>query len=128
MLYDTDSGEVIAAVVRGCYNIDEGKLKIIGKGDNIVDLTSVSNVVNAIVLSLNAKNNVLYNTFNISNGKPIKLWDAIRDTLVKLDKKLPVIFKPLVFLRQPGRGITNVNFIFTYRLCQQGSFQRTHPR
>ena len=68
---------------------DEGKLKIIGKGDNIVDLTSVANVANAIILSLNSKSIALNNTFNISNGKPIKLWDAIRETLVKLGKKLP---------------------------------------
>lgn len=68
---------------------DEGKLKIIGKGENIVDLTSVANVANAIILSLNSNSIALNNTFNISNGKPIKLWDAIRETLVKLDKKLP---------------------------------------
>lgn len=55
----------------------EGRLKIIGSGENIVDLTSVENVVESIVLSINAPKNALNETYNITDGKPIKLWEAI---------------------------------------------------
>ena len=72
---------------------DKNKLKIIGDGENLVDLTPVSNVVDAIILSINNEA-ALNQTFNLSNGKPEKLWDKINDVLKKLDrnrieKKIP---------------------------------------
>ena len=72
---------------------DKNKLKIIGDGENLVDLTPVSNVVDAIILSMNNKS-ALNQTFNVSNGEPVKLWDKINAVLKKLDrneieKKIP---------------------------------------
>ena len=68
---------------------DEGKLKIMGKGNNIVDLTSVANAVDAIILSLHADGKALCQTYNISNGDPVNLWEKITLVLNKLNKKLP---------------------------------------
>lgn len=68
---------------------DEGRLKIIGNGKNWVDLTSVSNVVDAILLSLNASENALNEIYNISNGEPVLLWEKIEIVLEKLGRKLP---------------------------------------
>jgi nucleoside-diphosphate-sugar epimerase len=68
---------------------DEGRLKIIGNGENVVDLTSVANVVDAIILSLKADQKAINNIYNISNGAPLKLWDAIADVLQKLGRKPP---------------------------------------
>lgn len=70
----------------------EGKLKIMGTGDNIVDLTSVSNMVDAIVLSLSTKN--VNESYNISNGEPVNLWNSINSVLTKIGedsitKKIP---------------------------------------
>ena len=56
------------------------KLKIIGDGENLVDLTPVCNVVDAIILSMNNKA-ALNQTFNLSNGDPVKLWDKINAVL-----------------------------------------------
>ncbi len=69
---------------------DEGKLKVIGDGENIADLTSVANVADAIILSLNANEKGINNTYNITNGAPVKLWDSIADVLRKLDKEPPI--------------------------------------
>jgi nucleoside-diphosphate-sugar epimerase len=69
------------------YN--EGRLKIIGDGKNIADLTPVANVADAIFLSLTAKPTALNNTYNITNGAPVKLWEAIADVLRKLEKVPP---------------------------------------
>ncbi|NMH86539.1 NAD-dependent epimerase/dehydratase family protein [Flavivirga algicola] len=69
---------------------DEGRLKIIGNGKNIADLTSVENVATAILLSLQAKEEALNQTYNITNGAPVVLWDAIADVLTQLGKKKPV--------------------------------------
>ena len=69
--------------------LDEGKLKIIGDGKNSVDLTSVSNVVDAILLGIKAEGEALNETYNISNGEPVLLWEKIELVLKKLGKDLP---------------------------------------
>lgn len=66
----------------------EGKLKIIGSGNNIVDVSSVSNVCDAIILAINADKKAYGNSYNINNGTPVKLWELIEKTLTKLDYKL----------------------------------------
>lgn len=66
----------------------EGKLKIIGDGKNIVDVTSVANVVDAIILGINAPNEALGHNYNITNGEPVKLWELIEETLAKMNLSL----------------------------------------
>jgi nucleoside-diphosphate-sugar epimerase len=73
---------------------DEGRLRIIGDGKNIVDLTSVENVVDAIHLSMFAPKEALRQHYNITNGEPVVLWDKIRMVLAEMnrqltDKKIP---------------------------------------
>ena len=74
---------------------DEGRLKIIGTGENIADLTSVANVADAIWLSLIAEGKALNETYNITNGEPVKLWESIADVLRKLGKEPPVKKVPM---------------------------------
>ena len=52
----------------------------------MVDLTPVSNVVDAIILAINNED-AINQTFNLSNGNPIKLWEVINYVLKKLNKK-----------------------------------------
>lgn len=66
----------------------EGKLKIIGSGNNIVDVSSVSNVCDAIILAINADKKAYGHSYNINNGSPVKLWELIEKTLTKLNYKL----------------------------------------
>ncbi len=63
---------------------NEGKLKIIGDGNNIVDLTSLSNVADAIELSLFIGSSGINQTYNITNGEPIKMWECIETVLSQL--------------------------------------------
>tara|TARA_B110001452_G_scaffold37271_2_gene28528 strand:+ start:1297 stop:2283 length:987 start_codon:yes stop_codon:yes gene_type:complete len=65
----------------------EGRLKIIGNGENRVDLTSVDNVVESIVLSINATSKALNNTYNITDGNPVSLWDSINIVLKGIGKE-----------------------------------------
>jgi nucleoside-diphosphate-sugar epimerase len=67
---------------------DEGRLKIIGNGKNVVDLTSVANVVDAIELSINAPETSLGKHYNITNGEPVLLWQKIDLILSSLGKTL----------------------------------------
>jgi nucleoside-diphosphate-sugar epimerase len=66
----------------------EGKLKIIGDGKNIVDLTSLANVADAIELSLFVGFEGINQTYNITNGQPVKLWETIDKVLSLLGYRM----------------------------------------
>lgn len=95
--------------------VNEGRFKIIGNGENQVDLTSVANVVKAIRLGLDAPEKALNKHYNISNGEPVKIWKLIGSTLNKLnmelpDKKLPFILVDTIarimeiYAKMTGKG------------------------
>lgn len=65
---------------------DTGRLRIIGNGQNIVDLTSVSNVADAIIQSMTVGQLGLNQVYNISNGDPVFLWPQIAQILKALGK------------------------------------------
>ncbi|GGD62901.1 3-beta hydroxysteroid dehydrogenase [Emticicia aquatilis] len=67
---------------------EEGKLKIIGDGKNIVDLTSLANVADSIELSLFVGDTGLYQIYNITNGEPVKLWETIEKVLSMLGHEM----------------------------------------
>ncbi len=66
-----------------------GKLRIVGDGENRVDLTHVDNVVDAHLQAEAAlersENNPGGKAYFISNGEPVKLWDWINELLEKHD-------------------------------------------
>lgn len=78
-----------SVVGRGDQNIlprlirlqEEGRLVQIGRGENWVDITTVGNLIHAIDLSLNADASALGQTYNITNGSPIKFWDFVEQVL-----------------------------------------------
>ena len=61
----------------------QGRLPQIGDGRNLVDLTYVENVADALVLALDAKA-ARGKTYMITNGEHIQLWDVIRSVLRRL--------------------------------------------
>lgn len=73
----------------------EGKLKVIGDGQNLADLTCVSNVVQAVECAMNAGNDALGKAYSISNGSPVKLWPTINGMLdalgySRIKKRIPI--------------------------------------
>ncbi len=54
-----------------------GRLSIIGKGLNKVDFTSMHNLNEALLASLLAQGSALGQAYNISNGTPVPVWDAV---------------------------------------------------
>lgn len=61
-----------------------GRLKIFGNGKNVVDLTPVSNMVDAVHLAILADDKYCGEDYNISNGAPVLLWDEINSVLKKI--------------------------------------------
>lgn len=62
----------------------EGKLRRMGTQQNLVDLTPVSNVVDAILLGLDANEQALNRVYNICNGNPVQLWPLLDDIFKRL--------------------------------------------
>lgn len=54
-----------------------GRLPIVGNGDNLVDLTYVENVVDALLCCAEADEAHLGKFYNITNDEPVKLWETI---------------------------------------------------
>ena len=65
----------------------EGRLRMIGKGDNIIDFTSINNLCHAVNLCIENKEKANGEMFNVTNGDTIKLWDQIKLILVQLGHK-----------------------------------------
>jgi nucleoside-diphosphate-sugar epimerase len=91
---------IMPRIIRA-YN--ENRLRIVGDGKNIVDLTSVANVANAIWLSLNVNSKGLNQIYNITNDEPVELWKSISDVLYRLGKIPPTKKIPLKILRLIAR-------------------------
>jgi len=73
---------------------ESGLLKQIGNGANLVDFTSVNNLLDLIENCFSVPETAMGRAYNISNGNPDKLWDVIDKLCVSLNistqrKKLP---------------------------------------
>lgn len=57
--------------------LQSGRLPILGDGENIVDLTYIENVVDALLLCAESPANTLGKKYNITNGEPVKIWKLV---------------------------------------------------
>ncbi len=62
----------------------QGRLPQIGNGRNLVDLTYVENVVQALLLALETET-AIGRTYTITNDEHVPLWEVIRAVLQQLD-------------------------------------------
>ncbi|MEB0075519.1 NAD(P)-dependent oxidoreductase [Pseudomonas sp. CCI3.2] len=63
----------------------KNRLSIIGNGLNKVDFTSIQNLNEAILSSLLAAGSALGKAYNISNGAPVPVWDAVNYVMRQMD-------------------------------------------
>jgi len=65
------------------------RLPVIGGGQNLVDLTYIDNLVDALLLCIEAPKVATGKAYNITNGEPVLLWEKIRDLCALLDLRYP---------------------------------------
>lgn len=70
-----------------------GRLSIIGSGDNRVDFTSIHNLSRALLAALRAGDEALGQAYNISNGRPMPLWQVVDRVLAQF--QLPPVRRRL---------------------------------
>ena len=61
----------------------DGRLRQIGDGENLVDLTYIDNLVLALVLA--AERGQPGGICTVTNGQPVKLWEMLPDVLAELE-------------------------------------------
>jgi nucleoside-diphosphate-sugar epimerase len=69
--------------------LQQGRLRIIGDGRNITDLTYVQNVVDALLLCAEAPSALLGRKYNLTNGEPLPLWPLIEKLCRALGYEYP---------------------------------------
>ncbi len=62
----------------------KGKLKIIGNGQNICDLTCVRNVIEAMVCAINSDSQAFGEAYNITDGHSVNFWQTLNGALNQL--------------------------------------------
>lgn len=80
-----------------------GRLRVIGNGKNVVDLTPVSSAVQAIELALQAGPEARQRCYNLTNGEPISLWEGIAYVLRQLGLQPPTRRVPASLLMALAR-------------------------
>jgi nucleoside-diphosphate-sugar epimerase len=78
-----------AILPRLISRLQAGRLRVIGDGENITDLTYVENVVDALLLCAQAPRACLGKKYNITNGEPLPLWGLIRQVCAALGYAYP---------------------------------------
>lgn len=90
--------------------LQSGKLLILGDGENIVDLTYIENVVNALLLCAESPASTLGKKYNISNDEPVKIWKLIERICTELDLPAP---KRKISYRTANAAASVLEFIYT---------------
>ena len=78
----------------------EGRLRMIGNGENEIDFTSIKNLCYAVELCIEKKEIANRQIYNVTNGDTINLWDEIKSVLssVGLSTELQSVPYFLAFL------------------------------
>ena len=78
-----------AILPRLIERLRQGRLRIIGDGKNITDLTYVENVVDALLLCAESPATTLGKKYNLTNGEPQPLWPLIEKLCAALGFEYP---------------------------------------
>lgn len=80
------------------YN--QGKLRVVGSGENEIDYTSINNLCSAVLLCIQKRSTAKDKIYNITNGDTIVLWNEIKWVLegLGLKKRLKRIPYKLAYL------------------------------
>lgn len=66
-----------AILPRIAQALQAGRMRRIGDGDCMIDMSYIDNVVDAVLLAADAPRGLSGRAYNISNGEPVRIWDVI---------------------------------------------------
>lgn len=83
----------------------QGRLRQIGEGRNIVSMTSLSNMMMAMDCAIFGANHVTGDVYNIADPQPVNLWDEVNGLMAALG--LPPVTRKLRY--SSAFGLASVN-------------------
>jgi nucleoside-diphosphate-sugar epimerase len=90
----------------------KGRFPLFNRGNALIDLTFVDNVVHAIELSLNASEDALYKKYNITNGEPRKVVEICKEIQNGLKLKVTYLNLPLFLILFLARIVESLYLLF----------------
>ncbi len=90
--------------------LKSGRLPILGDGENVVDLTYIQNVVDALLLCAESPANTLGKKYNISNGEPVKIWELVNRICNELNLPHPT---RKVSYKTADAAATAIEFVYS---------------
>jgi len=90
--------------------LQSGRLPILGDGENVIDLTYIENVVDALLLCAESPANTLGKKYNISNGEPVKIWRLVERICRELNLPYP---KRKISYQTANAAASVLEFIYT---------------
>jgi nucleoside-diphosphate-sugar epimerase len=74
---------------RVIQRLEQRRLPVVGDGTTVTDLSYIDNVVDALLLCLDAPATMQGRKYNISNGEPVQLWEKLYALCQQLHCPLP---------------------------------------
>ena len=92
--------------------MNKGFYPLVGDGKQKIDVTNISNVCQAVEISLNAPESAWGEVYNISNGSPIRFLDLIQELKKRILKPVKIFLIP--------KKLTSV-FAFLFRQIEKST-------
>ena len=105
-IYGPGDQSIFPRIVR---TIESGRLRIIGNGNNKVDLTYIDNAVDACICAIHAPIQQSGRTYNITDGTPALLWPLLNEISLALGYPPPKNKIPLWIAKNLARGLEIVH-------------------
>lgn len=84
-IFGPEDPNIFPRMIRACRR---GYLPIIGSGNNLIDITYIDNVVDALKCCITAPKQALGQKYNITNGEPQGLYDLLKRIFDKIGMPL----------------------------------------
>ncbi len=69
--------------------MQQGRLRIVGTGENVQDLSYIDNIVDGLIAAGLTGAHVLGKVYNLTNGEPVRVWDKLRLLCTRLSLPFP---------------------------------------
>ena len=108
-LYGPGDTAIFPRILR---TLESGRLKIIGSGTNLADLTYIDNAVEACVCALRVPITESGRIYNVTDGTPLPLWPLLTSMAQQLGYPRPTRRVPLWIARWAARFLEKYHRLF----------------
>lgn len=101
-LFGVEDTSILPRLIRAN---EKGKIPLVNEGKNIIDVTYVENVVDALLLAMAAPASLAGRKYNITNGEPLPMKELLEKVFEKMGMNMNVIHIPYWLLNKLAHGM-----------------------